>query len=196
MEAIEANVLAWLTNGNDDARDIVDLPWQVEQIERDMYLAEHPSVPMHLIVAFSEEFVHLIVPTSIETEDMEVDEKLEVYRKLLMLNENIRMMKFSIASPNGQIRLRVDLDKASLDKEEFNNALTALVIGVLAGVMALGIEEEFMQKVLARIVMMLVDRIERGASEEELMNFLTVKVGMDVRDARNLLDAVLGEMND
>ena len=174
----------------------MDLPWQVEQVDRDVYLAEHPSVPMNLVVAFSEEFVHLVVPTTIETEGMNAEEKLEVYRKLLMLNENIRMMKFSIAPPNGQIRLRVDLDKASLDKEEFNNALTALVIGVLAGVMALGIEEEFVEKVLTRIVAMLVDRIERGASEEELMNFLTVKVGMDVRDARNLLDAVLREMRD
>ncbi len=196
MEAIEAKVLDWLMSGNDDAADIVDLPWRVDKIEKGVYTAEHPSVPMHLMVIFSEKFVHLIVPTAIETGDMEDAEKLDVYRKLLMLNSRIHMMKFAVDEPNGQIRLMVDLDKATLGKEEFNDALSALTIGVLAGVMALGIEEEFVQKVFARIVSMLVERIQKGESEEQLMEFLTVKVGMDIRDARNLLDAVMNALNE
>ncbi|NPA75535.1 MAG: DNA-binding protein [Euryarchaeota archaeon] len=196
MEAIEAKVLDWLMSGNDDASDVVNLPWKVEEIEKGVYTAEHPSVPMHLMVMFSERFVHLIVPTTIETDSMEENERMDVYKKLLMLNERIHMMKFAIGEPNGQIRLLVDLDKETLGKDEFNDALTSLVIGVLAGVMALGIEEEFVQKVFARIVSMLVEKIQKGASEEELMEFLTVKVGMDVRDARDLLDAVLNAMND
>ncbi len=195
MEAIEANILSWLTNGKDDARDIVDLPWKVEEIEKDAYLAEHPSVPMHLMVIFSENFVHLVVPTTIETENMDPETKIEVYKRLLMLNDKLHMMKYTIGGENGQIRLRVDLAKSTLGKSEFNDALTALVLGVLAGVMALGIEKEFMEKVLARIVMMLVERIEKGESEEELMNFLTVKVGMDVRDAKNLLEQVQNAIN-
>jgi len=30
LKKVEANVLQWLTSGNDDAVDIVDLPWKVE----------------------------------------------------------------------------------------------------------------------------------------------------------------------
>ncbi len=191
MEAIEAKVLSWLMEGQDDAKDIVDLPWKVEELDRGVYFAEHPSVPMNLMVMFSKGFVHLIVPTSIETGDMSMEERVEIYEKLMWLNDKIHMMKYSIGGENNQIRLRVDLDKSTLGKEEFNNALTSLVLGVLVGVKALGIEEEFFQKVMARIVDMLVYRIENGASEEELMDFLTSKVGMDVRDARDLLDAVL-----
>ncbi len=196
MEAIEAKVLSWLTEGKDDSPDIVDLPWKVDEIEMGVYYAEHPSVPMRLLVMFSKGFVHLIVPTTIEMEGMSDEEKLQIYETLMWLNDKVHMMKYSIGGENKQIRLRVDLDKSTLGKEEFNNALTALVIGVLVGVKALGIEEEFIQKVLSRIIMMLVYRIENGATEEELMDFLTTTVGMDVRDARDLLDAVLGAMNE
>ena len=196
MEAIEAKVLSWLTEGKDDSPDIVDLPWKVDEIEMGVYYAEHPSVPMRLLVMFSKGFVHLIVPTSIEMEGMSDEEKLQIYETLMWLNDKVHMMKYSIGGENKQIRLRVDLDKSTLGKDEFNNALTALVIGVLVGVKALGIEEEFIQKVLSRIIMMLVYRIENGATEEELMDFLTTTVGMDVRDARDLLDAVLGAMNE
>ncbi len=195
MEAIEARVLAWLTEGQDNAPDIVDLPWKVEEIETNAYYAEHPSVPMKLLVMFSENFIHLVVPTAIETVDMSDEEKLQIYETLMWLNDKVHMMKYSIGGENNQIRLRVDLDKSTLGKEEFNNALTALVIGVLVGVKALGIEEEFLQKVLTRIIDMLVYRIENGESEEQLMEFLTSTVGMDVRDARDLLDAVLNALD-
>ncbi len=196
MEAIEAKVLSWLTEGKDDSPDIVDLPWKVDEIEMGVYYAEYPSVPMRLLVMFSKGFVHLIVPTTIEMEGMSDEEKLQIYETLMWLNDKVHMMKYSIGGENKQIRLRVDLDKSMLGKEEFNNALTALVIGVLVGVKALRIEEEFIQKVLSRIIMMLVYRIENGATEEELMDFLTNTVGMDVRDARDLLDAVLSAMNE
>ncbi len=196
MEAIEAKVLSWLTEGKDDSPDIVDLPWKVDEIEMGVYYAEHPSVPMRLLVMFSKGFVHLIVPTTIEMKGMSDEEKLQIYETLMWLNDKVHMMKYSIGGENKQIRLRVDLDKSTLGKEEFNNALTALVIGVLVGVKALGIEEEFIQKVLSRIIMMLVYRIENGATEEELMDFLTTTVGMDVRDARDLLDAVLGAIKE
>ncbi len=190
MDKVEANVLQWLTAGKDDAVDIVDLPWNVEEVERGVYYAEHPSVPMRLLVLFSENFVHLVVPTTIETGKMDENERLEVYEKLLWLNDKVHMMKYSIGGENGQIRLRVDLDKSTLGKEEFNDALVSLVLGVLIGVKALGIEEEFFQKVFARIVEMLVYRIGKGATEEELLDFLTKTVGMDIRDAKDLLDAV------
>jgi hypothetical protein len=54
----------------------------------------------------------------------------------------------------------------------------------------LGLEEAFAREIFDRIVGMVVDRVQKGASREELMKFLTVKVGMSVEDARNLLDEV------
>ncbi len=194
MDAVEAKVLAWLTSGEENAADIVDLPWAVEEIDIGVYTAEHPSVPMRLMVKFSDGFIHLIVPTTIYTSSMDDAEKLAIYEALLELNEAIYMVKFTLNGPEGQVRLRIDLDKETLGKEEFNDALTTLVIGVFAGVSALGIEKEFLQKIMDRIVLMLVDRIEKGASDEELMDFLRKRVGMDELSAKVLLDAVLASL--
>ena len=97
---------------------------------------------------------------------------------------------------NDDVYLRVDLDKSTLGKEEFNNALTALLICLLSAVSALGLEEEFEGEIFDRIVGMVVERMQKGASREELMRrFLTVKVGMSEKDASALLGQILQAMN-
>ncbi|ASJ08165.1 DNA-binding protein [Thermococcus siculi] len=191
MSDIEAQILEWLRSGSEDAADIVDLPWDVKQIEEGMYVAEHPKMPFTLVVMFSDEFVHLIIPTSLETYGLSDEDKLYVYHTLLQLNNKVYMMKFSLGQPNDAVNIRVDLDKKTLGKEEFNNALTALVIGLLSGVSALGLEEEFIDKVFDRILAMLLERIAEGWTYDQLMEFLTVRVGLDEEDAKKLLDAVM-----
>ncbi|AEK73335.1 hypothetical protein GQS_07185 [Thermococcus sp. 4557] len=190
MDDIEARVLGWLKAGDDAAEDIVDLPWSVKEIQPNTYVAEHPRMPFSLLVVFSEGFIHLLVPLGLETFSMTNDDKLKIYHTLLRLNDQVNMMKFTLSGMNDDVYLRVDLDKKTLGKEEFNDALTALLIGLLSSVSALGLEEAFAQEIFDRIVSMVVDRVDKGASREELMKFLTVKVGMTVEDAKNLLDEV------
>ena len=196
MDKIEAQVLAWLTAGEEGAADIVDLPWKVEEIEKDVYVAEHSSIPFTLVVMFTERYVKLAVPTNLRVNEFDLNDRLFIYETLMMLNDKINLMKYSVGGDDNQVRIRVDLDKSSLGKEEFNNALSSLVIGLLVGVSALGLEEEFLQRVLTRIVDMLVYRIEQGSTEEELMYFLTVEVGMGEEEASELLEAVLKSMEE
>ncbi|WP_148883134.1 DNA-binding protein [Thermococcus aciditolerans] len=190
MDNIEARVLGWLKAGDDTAEDIVDLPWSVKEIQPNTYVAEHPRMPFSLLVVFSEGFIHLLVPLGLETFSMTNDDKLRIYHTLLRLNDQVNMMKFTLSGMNDDVYLRVDLDRKTLGKEEFNDALTALLIGLLSSVSALGLEEAFAREIFDRIVGMVVDRVDKGASREELMKFLTVKVGMTVEDAKNLLDEV------
>lgn len=190
MDDVEVRVLEWLREGDDTAQDIVDLPWSVKEAQPGTYLAEHPRMPFSLLVMFSEGFVHLLVPMGLETFSMPNDEKLRIYHTLLRLNDQVHLMKFTLSGMNDDVYLRVDLDKKTLGKEEFNDALTALLIGLLSSVSALGLEEAFAREIFDRIVGMVLDRVDRGASREELMKFLTVKVGMTVEDAKNLLDEV------
>ncbi len=52
---------------------------------------------MHLIVIiFSDNVVHLVVPTTIKTENMDPETKIEVYKRLLMLNDRLHIMKYII----------------------------------------------------------------------------------------------------
>ncbi len=101
------------------------------------------------------------------------------------------MMKFSLGQPNDSVNIRVDLDKKTLGKEEFNDALTALAIGLLSGVSALGLEEEFVDRIFDRILAMLLERIAEGWTYDQLMEFLSVRVGLDEGDAKKLPDAVM-----
>ncbi|NJE01989.1 DNA-binding protein [Thermococcus sp. JdF3] len=191
MDDIETQILEWLRTGREDAADIVDLPWDVKAVDESVYVAEHPKMPFTLVVMFSDGFVHLVIPTSLETYGMNDEDRLYVYHTLLELNDRIYMMKFSLGRPNDVVNIRVDLDKKTLGKEEFNDALTALAIGLLSGVEALGLEEEFVERVFDRILYMLLERVEKGYTYEQLMEFLTVKVGLDEAEARGLLDSVL-----
>ncbi|WP_297463955.1 DNA-binding protein [Thermococcus sp.] len=191
MDDVKAKVLEWLRSGSDTARDIVDLPWNVREIQPNTYVAEHPRMPFSLLVTFSEDFVYLTVPLGMETFSMTKDEKLRVYHALLLLNGKVNLMKFFLAGMNDDVYLRVDLDRKTLGKGEFNDALTSLLIGLLSAVSALGLEEEFAQEVFDRIVGMVFERLQKGASRDELLRFLTVRVGMSPEDARALLDRVL-----
>ncbi len=191
LQEVEKLVLEWLRAGEDTAEDIVDLPWTVTEVQPGKYVAEHPRMPFQLFLTFSEEFVHLIVPLGLETFSMLKDDKLKVYHILLKLNEQVNLMKFTLAGMNDDVYLRVDLDKKTLGKEEFNDALTSLLIGLLSAVSALGLEQAFQQEVFDRIVAMVLDRLQKGATREELMRFLTVKVGMPVEEAKQLLDEIM-----
>ncbi|WP_297477184.1 DNA-binding protein [Thermococcus sp.] len=195
MDDVESKVIEWLKSGTDSAKDIVDLPWTLRELRPRTYLAEHPRMPFSLMVVFSEDFVHLLVPLGLETLSMSTEERLKVYHTLLRLNDGVNMMKFTLSGMNDDVYLRVDLDKSTLGKEEFNNALTALLIGLMSAVSELGLEESFAQEVFDRIVGMVVERMQKGASREELMRFLTVKVGMSEKDASALLGQILQAMN-
>jgi len=188
---VPVEVLKWLEEGHDNARDIVDLPWKVTKKAEGVYLAEYPKIPFVLNVVIDEGFVHLIVPLGIETVALELPERLKVYHTLLMLNNRLNLIKFCIAGMNEEITLRVDLDRKTLGKGEFNDALTSLLIGLNQVISALGLEEEFARAVFERITMMVLERLEKGAKKEEILKFLVAKVGMDPKDAEEFLKRII-----
>lgn len=195
MEELENEVINWLRSGRDDAKDIVDLPWNVREIEPHKYLAEHPKMPFQLLLIFTGDFIRLLVPFGLETISLETADRMKVYRILLKLNDQINLMKFVLSDINDNVYLRVDLDKKTLGKEEFNDALTALLLGMLTGVSALGLEEKFQQELFDRIVGMVLERLQGGASRSELEEFLVRKVGMSKTDAENLLSQILAAIS-
>ena len=190
MDKLEDEVLTWLRSGRDDAKDIVDLPWNVREIEPHKYLAEHPRMPFQLLLIFTEDFVRLLVPFGLETISLETADRMKVYRILLKLNDQINLMKFVLSGMNDDVYLRVDLDRKTLGKAEFNDALTALFIGMLTAVSALGLEEEFQRELFDRLVAMILERLQKGATRSELEEFLVRKVGMPKPDAESLLDQI------
>ncbi|WP_366513827.1 DNA-binding protein [Thermococcus aggregans] len=184
-------VLKWLEEGYDNARDIVDLPWKVTKKSDGVYLAEYPKIPFVLNVVIDKEFVHLIVPLGVDTVALEVPERLKVYHSLLMLNDKLNLIKFCITGMNEEITLRVDLDRKTLGKGEFNDALTSLLIGLNEVIRALGLEEEFAMAVFERIVMMVLERLEKGAKKEDILNFWSSRLEWIQKMPKNSLGKYL-----
>lgn len=180
-------VLEWLRTGNDDAEDIVDLPWNVKKVGENHYVAEHPKIPFLLNVLFMDGFVRLAVPSGVETIAMRLEDKVKVYHTLLVLNERMNLLKFTLSGMNDEVTLRVDLDEKSLGKDEFNDALTALLVGMNVLMDSLGLTQEFQEIVFERLALMVFERMQNGASEGEIIEFLTKKVGMSKEDAEALL---------
>lgn len=187
---MQSQVLEWLKAGRDDAEDIVDLPWKVEKAGEGHYVAEHPKIPFILNVVFADGFIRLAVPSGVETIAMRLEDRVKTYHTLLVLNERMNMLKFTLSGMNDEITLRVDLDEKSLGKEEFNDALTALLVGMNVLMDALGLTEEFQEAIFERLSMMIIERLQKGASEREIIDFLTKKVGMSENEARALLNEI------
>lgn len=184
-------VLKWLEEGYDGAKDIVDLPWKVTKTAENFYVAEHPKIPFVLNIVITDEFVHLIVPLGLETVALELPERLKVYHTLLVLSDKLNLIKFCITGMNEEITSMVDLDRKTLGKEEFNDALTSLLIGLNQVVTALGLEEEFARAVFERLALVVLERLEKGAKKEDILNFLVIKVGMDPKDAKEFLETII-----
>jgi hypothetical protein len=186
-KVIKEQVLEWLRSGNEGAEDIVDLPWNVKEAGENHYVAEHPKIPFPLNVLFLDGFVRLAVPSGVETIAMRLEDKVKTYHTLLILNERMNLLKFSLSGMNDEITLRVDLDEKTLGKEEFNDALTALLVGMNVLVDSLGLTQEFQEMIFERLALMVLERIQNGASEKEIVEFLTKKVGMEKKEAEALL---------
>ncbi len=193
---IEDTVLGWLRAGRDDAEDPVDLPWSVKEVGKGQYVAEHPKVPFLLNVLFPDGFVRLAVPSGIETIAMNLEERVKTYHALLVLNERLNLIKFTLSGVNDEVTLRVDLDEKTLGKDEFNDALTALLVGMGVLMDTLGLSEQFNEAIFERIALMVLERIKKGASEEEIVKFLTQKVGMKPEEAEALLNEIKKSMKE
>jgi len=189
-------LLNWLRSGRDDANDIVDLPWEVRAVEPNLYIAEHPRMPFSLMLSFEEGFVRLLAPLGLETYTLSNDDKLKIYHALLRLNAEVKLMKFILAGMNDDVYLAVDLDLKSLGKDEFNDALSALLWGLLSAVSALNLEESFQRALEERVLAMVYERLQKGATKDDLLAFLTVKVGMPREEAEKLLQRILLGLED
>ncbi len=185
-----SQIAQWLKEGRDDAEDLVDLPWKVE-IEDGTLEAQHPKIPFILYVREDENFIRLRVYTGIETALWNQEERLNITRTLLILNANVDLLKYVLEGLNEEVVLRIDLDKSSFKKKVFEDALVALLTGLYLMVRALKMEEEFSQQLLERVIGMVRERMEAGATRTDIINFLTQTVGLKRNEAEEIVDEIM-----
>ncbi len=184
----------WFKEGKEEEERYLDWPWDTE-VEKgdkeDVLTSTHPKVPFGIRIYVTKHWANLYIDPGIPTDTMSVEERMRTYRKLLRINTDLNLMKTGLAGDENRVVLAVDLDLASLNNEEFSDALGSLIIGSQKVVDSLGLEEELSQLMFQRTAAMAYEKITAGESEEEVTDFLIQRVGLDEDYAKEFMDNVL-----
>jgi hypothetical protein len=183
-------VKTWMSNEEEGSEMLIDNVWELEVTDESI-MGTAEDIPYSIQIDVSEEFINILVHTGLETATMANDERLDLYRKLLILNDETQMMKLVLNGRNDEIVIRTDLDLASLGKEEFNDAIISVLVGADGLHSILGStgdeeEEEDAEEAINAIVAAL-----RFKSRDQVVDMLINQVGMDREDAIKLVDRII-----
>ena len=193
-----ATIRGWLETGKDSSKNLVGLPWELEDGVDDEYhyvMASHPKIPFAISIYISQYFANLYIRTNIETDAYDVRDRMRLYKTLLHMNSDSNLFKVGLMDKTDKIILAVDLDLASLNKEEFNDALSALLAGTYKVIEALDLEEEFEKQMFEKLAVMVLEKLREGQDEEQVKDFLIKRVGMSKTDAKNLIESIVSYIN-
>jgi hypothetical protein len=183
-------ITQWLTSGSDKSEDPIDLIWNVRE-ESGTLIADHPKVPFTLYISIDTHFVRMSVFTGLNTALLDPVQRLDISRKLLLLNDRIDLVKYVIRGVNEEIVLRSELDLIAIAKKEFDNVLTGLITALFLMIKEFKLEEQFNKELSERVILMIKERMDKGATKQDLLDFLVNKVGMDSNSADKLLNEII-----
>ena len=164
---------------------IVDSEWSIKEnpgFPKGM-LVENKDVPFPIGLSVEDGVIHVSIYTNIETYDWDKEQKADVFRKLLIQNDESRFIKFVLANRNDEIVLRVDLDTQYLNKSEFNTALSSLIHGgrwflSQFGMSGYGIGDMSEEEALEILKLGIQIDLNRGREKSEIIRDL-VMAGMN-----------------
>lgn len=187
-------VARWLKEGHEDAKTLVELPWEVEEVEKGVLKAVYPKFPVEILISCDDDIgvIRLQSSTDYFTISMENNERLKLYHKLLKLSMT-PLVKFLLAGSDDTLIVAVDLSTKSLRKEEFNDALALLLATVNAVVQELGITQEYAQKMYIELLSLVLKHIKEGWGRGRLLEYLVKRAGLNREDAEKLLESIFGE---
>ncbi len=85
--------------------------------------------------------VRLTVSSGVETENIDRNLRVLIYRELLVLNSTVELVKYVVISPNDTLAVAVDIELGLLSEQVFRDSLLALFAGLIAMIERLGLAE-------------------------------------------------------
>jgi len=195
IDKVFNQLVKWLREGSDTAKNPVDWPWEVEiEEDEDFKVAKafHPNAMLELQVAadYSSGLIRLVLDPLYPTKFLNNDERLKLYYSLLRMNAETGLVKTALVGDDDGVVFVVDLDPKSLGKAEFNDAIEQLYLAAGAFVKAVGWEDEVSKMFMETVASLLLDKIEKGASREEIIAYLTTKLRLSREEAERIADAL------
>lgn len=192
------NVINWLREGDPNAKNHVDLPWEVVEKEVEgtkYYMATYKDIPYIIYIYPLEDLkiIRLVIDPLISTKFMDNDKRLRLYYGLLKISTNPSLVKAGLVGEDDGIVFIVDLSAYSLGKDELNQALEELLITAYGVVHELGLEMAALDAYLKGVLAIIEAKKEKGATAEEVKRVLTEKLGLKGELADALIKEVYGE---
>lgn len=191
----------WLKEGEDGAENLLDYPWDIEikpvegPMEREVVIATHPKIPFNVEVVVSKHFTNLVINPLIPTDALPAEERMRLYKKLLHLNTDLNLMKAGLVGYDDKAVIQADLDLESISKHEFNDALTLLIVGAQNLINILGLQEKVQVFMVERFRQFIAMKLASGEDEDDILDFLTNRGGLEPDVARELYNQVTKAVN-
>jgi hypothetical protein len=195
MAASRKEILSWVAKGNEDASNLVDLPWKITETDN-VVILQNDQVPFSIFLTFGEAIMRMHLRSGIETAVLENQPRLSIYRTLLLLNRQLDLVKFMLEGMNEEVVARVDLELVNPSKEEFNDGMNTLLSSIYLMVRALKLEDQFREGITQRMIMMVQDMIRQGKTREDILAFLTDRIGLPKDQAEQVLKEMIGSADD
>ncbi len=192
------NVISWLKQGDPNAKNHVDLPWEVvEKVVEGTkyYMATYKEIPyiIYIYPLRDIEIIRLVIDPLIPTKFMDNNDRLRLYYALLKISTNPSLVKAGLVGDDDGIVFIADLSAYSLGRRELNQALEELLITAYGVIKELGAEEHVIEAYLKGVLAIIETKKEKGATAEEVRKFLTEKLGLKGELADALIKEVYGE---
>ncbi len=184
--------------GDPDAKNHVDLPWEVVEKEAEgnkIYMATYKDIPYVIYIYPLEDIniIRLVIDPLIATKFMDNNKRLRLYYALLKISTTPSLVKAGLIGDDDGIIFIADLSAFSLGKEELNQALEELLITAYGVVHELGQEMAALDAYLKGVLAIIEAKREKGATAEDVRRFLTEKLGLKGELADALVKEVYGE---
>ena len=194
MKVAKADLIEeWLKNGSDDAKKIIDLPWNVTRSEEESGIdlsANYPRFPFTLLFRIDNYNTVIVLDMKMPTDSLELQDRLDIYRKLLLLNAEIPFSKFSLVSDDLDVVIVSEIETSKVDRDMLNDRMEAILNSAYKMAQALNLQEELQQIMLENIVATIKEKMEKGAKKEEVMDYLVTKL----RISRDMAEKIVGEV--
>jgi hypothetical protein len=186
--------IKWFEEVKTDSKRPLDDHWDVDskEMEKSIWIrAENPKEPYSIHVRISSGFASLIVFTGFETAVMDPQKRLDFYRKLLILNDKWKMVKFTLGEKGDDIILKTDLNLKSLNRGEFSDALSVTMIGMSEMISELGFEETYSHAQMIHVAEIIKSRDKNGESIEQIAKYLMDTFGVSREAAINTISHII-----
>ncbi len=199
MKSKKADLIEkWLKEGTDDAKNIIDLPWNVqreEDKENDaiILVAKHLRFPMPIVFRIDDYNTTVMLEIDYATDSMDPKQRMEIYRNLLKINTELPYIKVGLIGDDLYVILVGEIETKIVDHDVLNNYMEIVVNGLYKVASSLGLEQDLIQLTMENIVSFVDEKRKSGMKKEEIENYLAKKLGMPKNEVSSIIDKIYKE---